>query len=239
MIATRLRTLVFVGLTSCATGCVAPSLVQQPLIETDTTATPQGRQAPAASVGSLTPQSAPLYGEYSGLVGGRRASRVGDTLTVVFDEVTKASQDGGKRASKKTVNNFNAGLSYFTRQIPQTAPGTSTDYDLGADTRSDMTFSGNGGSSASNQFKGTITATVIEVLPNGNLRVAGEKRIAIGTEEEVIRIGGVVSPHNVTRNTVLSSRLADARIEYRGSGAVDLVKQPGWLTRILLRASPN
>jgi flagellar L-ring protein precursor FlgH len=221
------------------TGCVAPSAMQQPLLETDTTAAPQVRPPPSTSVGSLTPQSSPLVGEYTALVGGRRASLVGDTLTVIFDEVMKASQDGGKRTSRKTVNNFDAGLNYFTRQIPQTTPGTSNDYNAGLDARSDMTFSGMGGSTASNQFKGTITATVVEVLPNGNLRLAGEKRIAIGTEEEIIRIGGVVSPRNITRNTVYSSRLADARIEYRGAGAVDLVKQPGWLTRLLLRASPN
>ena len=88
-------------------------------------------------------------------------------------------------------------------------------------------------------ISGTITVTVLEVLSNGNLNVAGEKRLAVGHEEEVIRFGGIVSPSNLQGNSVLSSQVADARIEYRGVGITDQVQIPGILTKLFTRYSPN
>lgn len=225
--------------------CVTPSAAQRTLLETETTAEPTGRAAPSASAGSLTPAAAPVSGEYRGLLSGRRASRVGDTLTVVLDELTRASKDGKTNTNKRAVNQLSGGMTVVDQNLPAviSTPITSTSrsqsFNAGADVRSDNVFSGTGNSSASNQFVGTITVTVVEVLANGNLRVAGEKRLAVGAEEEIIRFGGVVSPTNIVRNTVMSSRVADARMEYRGNGDTDLAKRPGWLSRMLLRASPN
>jgi flagellar L-ring protein precursor FlgH len=76
------------------------------------------------------------------------------------------------------------------------------------------------------------------VLPNGNLVVAGEKRVAVSHDEEVIRFTGVVSPQDVVNNSVVSTQVADARIEYRGSGPGDDAQASGWLTRTLLKISP-
>jgi flagellar L-ring protein precursor FlgH len=68
-------------------------------------------------------------------------------------------------------------------------------------------------------FTGTITVTVIEVLPNGNLLVSGEKQVAIGHGQEYIRLSGIVNPYFVNAsNTIASSQIADARIEYKESG---------------------
>ena len=97
---------------------------------------------------------------------------------------------------------------------------------------------GKGTATAANDFVGTISVTVMEVLPNGNLSVAGEKRLAVSNEEEVIRFSGVVSPHDVVNNSVVSTQVADARIEYRGSGAADDAQSAGWLTRAMLKVSP-
>lgn len=226
-------------------GCATPSAAKRSLLETETTAAPISRAAPVASAGSLTPTAAPLTGEYRGLLSGRRASRVGDTLTVVLDELTRASKDGKMNTTKRASNQLSTGLTAVEQRLPTNittttrTAGNSQSFSAGADVRSDNTFSGSGNSSASNQFVGTITVTVVEVLTNGNLRVAGEKRLAVGSEEEIIRFGGVVSPTNIVRNTVMSSRVADARIEYRGDGDTELAKRPGWLSRFLLSASPN
>ena len=233
---------VLVGLALAVSGCVTPSASQRTLLETDTTAVPVSRAAPAVSAGSLTPVAAPISGEYRGLLSGRRAARVGDTLTVVLDELTRASKDGGTNANRRSVNDLSGGLDVVTRDLLRGVQGANNRTQStrgGVDLRSDTVFNSSGNSSASNQFNGTITVTVVEVLANGNLRVAGEKKLAVGAEEEIIRFGGVVSPTNIARNTVLSSRVADARIEYRGKGDTDLVKRPGWLTRLLLRAAPN
>lgn len=225
--------------------CVAPSVAQRALIETDTTALPESRSVAAASVGSLTPVSTTRQSEYRGLLGGFRASRVGDTLTVVLDELTRASKDGGTRTKKESRNDLRVGAGLSSRDnLRRTAVGQLIndrvrDLRGGAEVGGVTSFDGSGTSSASNQFVGTITVTVVEVLSNGNLRVAGEKRLAVGAEEEIIRFGGVISPSNISRNSVLSSHVADARIEYRGAGDTDLAKRPGWLTRLMLQASPN
>jgi len=79
---------------------------------------------------------------------------------------------------------------------------------------------------------------VTQVLSNGNLVVSGEKQVAIGAEEEVIRFSGIINPSDLTNNTVLSTQVADARLEYRGRGAGDDATRPGWLTRGIFKAWP-
>mgnify|MGYP003332853604 CR=1 FL=1 len=85
----------------------------------------------------------------------------------------------------------------------------------------------------------TITVTVIEVYPNGNLLVSGEKQIGLKEGEEFIRFSGVVNPMNITAsNTVQSTQVADARIEYRGNGQVDSAQVMGWLAKFFLTFLP-
>jgi flagellar L-ring protein precursor FlgH len=162
---------------------------------------------------------------------------------VLLNETTRASKDGGISASRSSANNLSGGLNTSSDRNSSAAGAVASSSSLGlagslANSGSNN-FNSKGGSSASNQFSGTITVTVLEVLPNGNLNVGGEKRLAVGNEEEVIRFGGIVSPVNLQGNTILSSQVADARIEYRGAGITDEVKNPGWLTKLFVRYSPN
>jgi len=99
-------------------------------------------------------------------------------------------------------------------------------------------FEGSGASRAQNAFTGVLMVMVTQVLSNGNLVVSGEKQVAIGAEEEVIRFSGIINPSDLTNNTVLSTQVADARLEYRGRGAGDDATRPGWLTRGILKAWP-
>lgn len=108
----------------------------------------------------------------------------------------------------------------------------------GIGAESTVEFEGAGTASAQNAFTGTITATVLEVLPNGNLVVAGEKQVAVSAEEEVIRVSGVVAPADLVRNSITSSKMADLRLEYRGKGTGDAAQQPGWFTSTLMKISP-
>ena len=222
-------------------GCAElPSASKQSLLNSETTIRPQPQVAVVTSRGSLVPAAQVNDTPYRGLFEDRRAVRVGDTLTVLLNETTRASKDGGIVASRNSTNSVNMGLNAIRNQTG-TTPGTSSNLLLSGGLNNDGTskFDSKAGSSASNQFSGTITVTVLEVLPNGNLSVGGEKRLAVGNEEEVIRFGGIVSPVNLQGNTVLSSQVADARIEYRGAGITDEVKNPGWLTKLFVRYSPN
>ena len=92
---------------------------------------------------------------------------------------------------------------------------------------------------AKNTFSGTITVTVQNVMINGNLKVIGEKQIAINQGTEFIRFSGVVNPRTISgNNTVISTQVADARIEYVGNGYIDEAQTMGWLQRLFLNFSP-
>ena len=216
-------------------GCAElPSASKQSLVNGDTTARPAAQETIATSKGSLVPTSRPAASAHKGLFEERRAVRVGDTLTVMLNETTRASKDIGTNARRLSSNGLNAGFNMSTG-----TNATPTAINGGLNSNGNTNFDSKGGSSASNQFLGTITVTVLEVLPNGNLNVAGEKRLAVGHEEEVIRFGGTVSPSTLQGNSVLSSQVADARIEYRGVGITDQIQNPGMLTKLFSRFSPN
>jgi len=92
---------------------------------------------------------------------------------------------------------------------------------------------------SSNTFSGSITVTVIEVLPNGNLVVAGEKQIGLDKGTEYIRLSGVVQPDTILAgNNVSSAQVADARIEYRTTAKFDSAEVMGWLARFFLSFIP-
>ena len=216
-------------------GCAElPSASKQSLVNGDTTARPDAQEKIATSKGSLVPASRLVPTTHKGLFEERRAVRVGDTLTVMLNETTRASKDIGTNARRLSSNGLNTGFNMSTG-----ITATPVAINGGFSSNGNTNFDSKGGSSASNQFLGTITVTVLEVLPNGNLNVAGEKRLAVGHEEEVIRFGGIVSPSTLQGNTVLSSQVADARIEYRGVGVTDQIQSPGILTKLFTKFSPN
>ncbi|MEM6998537.1 MAG: flagellar basal body L-ring protein FlgH [Pseudomonadota bacterium] len=97
---------------------------------------------------------------------------------------------------------------------------------------SEHEFDGSGSASLENQLTGSITVTVVEVLPNGNLIVRGEKRVTINNGPEYIQLSGIIRPVDVlTDNTVMSTKIADATINYIGEGAIAESGIKGWLAR--------
>jgi flagellar L-ring protein precursor FlgH len=100
-------------------------------------------------------------------------------------------------------------------------------------------FGGTGSNTSSNDFISTITVTVIDVYPNGNLLVSGEKQLGLKDGEEFIRFSGVVNPNTVTgANTVQSTQVADARMEFKANGFLDSANVMGWLSRVFLNVLP-
>lgn len=161
----------------------------------------------------------------------RRARYVGDTMTITIAETTSASTNSNTNVSK---------TSSTTASIPTVSglPGKSLQgLSLSAD--SDHSLVGAGDAAAKNVFTGNITVTVIEVLPNGNLLVSGEKQVSIGHGTEYIRLSGVVNPYFIsTANTISSANVADARIEYKESGAISEAQVMGWLARFFMNVLP-
>nr|WP_141319973.1 flagellar basal body L-ring protein FlgH [Halomonas halmophila] len=167
---------------------------------------------------------------YQPLFEDRRPRQVGDVLTIILDEQVSASKNARSNADR------NGSSSLTLDQLPD-ALETLGEY--GFDIEGESDFEGGGGAQATNSFTGTITVTVIDVMSNGNLRVRGEKQIAINQGTEFIRFGGVVNPRSITgNNTVPSTSVADARIEYVGDGYINEAQHMGWLQRFFLNVSP-
>ena len=215
----RVLLIAMLAIAGCTT--VPPTNVHQPM-----TARPTPRFDMASGNGSIyqVGYSRPLFED-------RRARFVGDTITVKITESTSASAKSNSKldksnSSKASVNALN-GL-----------PGKGL-LGLNLDASSSNAFSGKGEAANNNVFTGNLTVTVIDVMPNGNLLVSGEKQLAIGHEQEFVRISGVINPSFVDAfNTVDSSKVADARIEYKSAGQISEGQIMGWLARFFLNVMP-
>jgi flagellar L-ring protein precursor FlgH len=165
-----------------------------------------------------------------------RARRVGDLLTVTLVENTKANKSAKSATSKDgNISISNPTILGSTPQFDASGLlplASNKDNNLAFDLESSNEFSGQGTASQSNALSGNITVTVVEVLPNRNLYVRGEKRIGINQGNEYIRLSGIVRPQDITpENTIESTRIADPTIVYVGEGMLADANSMGWLAR--------
>jgi flagellar L-ring protein precursor FlgH len=161
----------------------------------------------------------------------RRARAVGDTVTIQIVENVTASQK-----STSTVNR-NTSIDSNITALPFNDLSGLSKLGIGATTNNN--FSGKGGTESANTFAGSITATVIEVMPNGHLVVAGEKQIGVNQNVDVLRFSGTVDPRLVQPGSIVSStQVANVRVESRGRGAQGEAQTVGWLSRFFLTFQP-
>lgn len=222
---------ILVGAVSgCSTIMTPTPKVQQPM----TMRPPEPLIIPAAQTHGGIYQAAFNFqggGRYTPLFEDRRARSLGDTIIVTLNEKTNASKKTGSNAQRD--GELNLSVPSFLG-----LPLESFFQKLDVEAQSSNKFNGKGESSSNNNFTGTITVTVIDILPNGNLLVSGEKQVGINQGHEYIRLSGVINPINIMHNTVSSVQVADARIEYRGSGYLDEAQTMGWLSRFFMTISP-
>lgn len=207
------------------TGCAAP---RHPVsVGMQTTARPE---QPVVNGGAPTGGIFSPAG-YRPLFEDRKPRYVGDILTIQINERLAASQKANSAAERKGD---------LSATIPAVRGILGTDINgLDAKAKTSNTFDGKGETASSNLFTGTITVTVIEVLANGNLRVAGEKQIGIRQNSEVLRFSGVINPAQIQPGNVVSStQVADARLDYRGGGYIEEAQIQGWLARFFNSFSP-
>lgn len=207
------------GVMGCTT--VPDSIVQPP------------RAAQPAHAAMSAPASGAIFqsASYRPMFEDRRARHVGDILTIAITERTSAGKSAASSASKAGSVSASVGRLFGI-------PG-STLADLGAAAESSNKFEEKGASSSANNFTGTITVTVIDVLQNGHLLVSGEKQIAFDKGVEYVRLSGVVNPDTVAAgNVVPSTQVADARIEYRTNTRLDTAEVASQMVRFFLSLMP-
>jgi flagellar L-ring protein precursor FlgH len=164
-----------------------------------------------------------------------RAMRMGDVLTIKIVEKHKGSKSADTAAQREsTIENSLAGSGMGYLGIPGLRISDEARRGFGIDASSKNKFGGKGATSREGTLTGTISVIVTEVLPNGDLRIEGRRDVTVNSEKQLMTIAGIVRRVDVdTKNTVLSSAIADAKIEYSGLGVLDDVQRPGWLVRIL------
>lgn len=174
----------------------------------------------------------------------RRPRFVGDIITINITENTAAKKANASSASKEGEANFNtdAQLNNNFKNIPlvggligKVPYGNLASFSASSSNSYDDKANAN----SSNTFNGSISATVIEVLPNGNLVVSGEKQVALDKGTEFVRFSGVVNPDTISvGNAVPSTKVADARIEYRTNSKIDGAAIASIFARFFLSMAP-
>ena len=167
-------------------------------------------------------------GQFS-LAEDRRARRVGDLVTVRLVErirAEKSVEQDGQRNSRRTVD------------LPDAFPFNKVDEGLFSG-GAQSAFSGSGGASQANSLSGEFTVTVLRVLPNGVLMVAGDRRIRLVRGEEQVQLTGLIRPEDIgPDNRIPSTRVADARLRFTGTGEIANQARQGWLSRFFSAIAP-
>ena len=155
-----------------------------------------------------------------------KASFVGDIVTVKIVENAKGSKDAKTKTGRSS--SFSTATTSFFGTPANTLAG------LGAGTTFANEFDGDGATSRSGSLTAEVTAIITAVYPNGNMAIKGRREVLINHEKEYISVRGIIRPEDVgPGNTVLSTVIADAKIEYSGLGAISDKQKPGWLMRIV------
>ena len=213
-----MKPLLILGLLALA-GCSATPTT---IVDRPTTSRPMYREPAVAANGAIYQAS-----QYRPLFEDRRARHIGDILTINIIEKTAAVKAGASSGNK-------TGSASFT--VPVAARGA---FGASVATEAATKFSDADNQSASNTFTGTMGVTVTEVLANGNLIVSGEKQIAMNKGIEFIRFSGMISPDNIgVGNTIASTQVADARVEYRTNSQLDRAELTAMASRFFQSLVP-
>ncbi len=220
---TSLKTVISAGISVILSACV----IQQPPSPNDPYYAPVLKTHPAADVainGSLYRSNRSLN-----LFGDAKASQVGDILTVMLQEKTSSSKSSNVEIKKESEVAIAPTVGTGTILGSQPSLG---EFGLNTSLTSESDFKGESEADQSNRLTGNISVTVVDVYPNGTLVIRGEKWITLNRGNEFIRISGLVRPMDIApNNTVPSTKIANARITYSGTGELADAQEMGWLTQ--------
>lgn len=155
-----------------------------------------------------------------------KAHRTGDIISVILSESTQANKNA--KTELKKENNAVLDPIIGLGGIPATISGKSLQFGV----NQNNSFKGDSKSDQGNSLSGDISVHVLKVLPNGNLMIRGEKWLTLNNGDEYIRLTGVIRPKDInSNNTILSTKVANARIQYSGTGSFADANEQGWLTK--------
>ena len=167
-----------------------------------------------------------------------KARRVGDIVTIKIVESSKATNNASTNTGRTTATAV--GLTSFFG-LENRFPSGSNFFNPFSPVQSDYSneFDGKGSTARSGDLTAYMSARIVQVLPNGNLVIEGNREVRVNNENQIITLTGIVRPRDISpANIVQSTYLADARISYSGTGVLNDHQRPGWLARILDKVWP-
>lgn len=209
-------------LTSCARPQEQIVNIPEPLEEIQTEA------SGATSEGSLWP------GEQHSLYADHKARTTGDILTITIAEKASASKMASTDSDRSS--SISASLPNLLGLENSNLLAQNPNLDLSALVKADFanSFEGSGKTVRKEDLVASLTTQVIQVYPNGNLKIRGGKEVRVNNETQVIYLTGIVRPVDImANNTIDSKHVLNARISYTGKGAISDKQHPGWLTRVI------
>ncbi|MBL4899312.1 MAG: flagellar basal body L-ring protein FlgH [Colwellia sp.] len=155
-----------------------------------------------------------------------KAHRIGDIISVILSESTQAKKNA--KTELKKENNVVLDPIVGLGGNSVTLNGQTVQFGINQNSK----FKGDAKADQGNSLSGDISVHVLRVLPNGNLMIRGEKWITLNNGDEYIRLTGVIRAKDINSdNTILSTKIANARIQYAGTGSFADVNEQGWLTK--------
>lgn len=173
-----------------------------------------------------------------GLTEDFKARRTGDIVTILISETASASKAAATDTARDS--NISANVKNFLG-LEKTGALNHNFFDLAnlINAGAKSTYAGSGSTSRKETLTATISAKVVDVLPNGNLQIEGRRNIKVNNEDQIIVVEGTVRPADIgADNIVSSSFVADARITYTGKGIISDRQSPGWLMNIVDKIWP-
>lgn len=192
----------------------------------------QNYQQPKRSAGSLWSSSS------GSLISDHKAMYIGDIVTIVIAEKASASRQASTSSGRDST--IQAGIpNLFGLENQDFIVDSGLDMSNLLSANFSNEFEGSGKTVRSGDLSASLSTQVIDVYPNGNLKVRGGKEVMVNSEVQIIYVTGIVRPVDITAaNTVDSNKILNARISYTGRGPVADKQNPGWLTRTIDRVWP-
>jgi flagellar L-ring protein precursor FlgH len=155
-----------------------------------------------------------------------KAHRIGDIISVILSESTQAKKNAKTELKKESNSQLDPVIGLGG--TPVTINGNTAQFGINQNSK----FKGDSKTDQGNSLSGDISVHVLRVLPNGNLMIRGEKWITLNNGDEYIRLTGVIRAKDInSNNTILSTKIANARIQYAGTGSFADTNEQGWLTK--------
>lgn len=227
---TMVLAMAFMCCAACGGGSYKRPALQQPVTE------PQEYRQEV--YGRNNPGSLFAASQEDTLFADSRARRVGDIVVVKLVENTKAQNKAETTADKTTNNNYQVNAMFGQSKygfLPLVGVGPLASVGspaLNTSSASDLDATGN--TKRENYVTSSLAARVLRVLPGGLLQIEGAREIRVNEETEYMVVRGMIRAKDVSSdNSIYSTQIADASIEYYGEGVLADKQKPGWFTRLM------